>query len=230
MVSFTFDVLTLFPLFFSQILCQSILGRSIKCGIIKVNTHDIWDHSIQNKVDGRPFGGGPGMVMRVDVLYKALQSVLGLYPNEKPHIILLSPQGRPLQQKIVKELVTKKHLILICGRYGGVDARILHWINEEISIGDYVLSGGEIPSLVMIDAISRLVPHVVQKSSSVENDSFSHDMLDSPHYTRPQNFLNMEVPAVLRSGHRKKIENWRMKKSLLNTVYKRPDLIQGLTR
>lgn len=218
-----FDILTLFPEMFTG-LYESIIGRAEKEGKIEINLVNIRDFSKNKhkKVDDYPYGGGAGMVIRPDVVYDAYCSL----DNKNAKVIYLSPQGKPLTQSKVQELSKNEHLILLCGHYEGIDERVLEQIvDEEISIGDYVLTGGELPAMVLVDAISRHVTGVINKESIIE-ESFSNGLLEYPQYTRPEEFLNKKVPEVLLSGHHKNIEEWRQKKALENTYKKRPDLIK----
>lgn len=218
-----FDVLTLFPEMF-QAIKQSILGRAEEKNLIQINLINIRDFSKDKhkKVDDTPYGGGAGMVMRADVVYDAYKSV----QNENAKVIYLTPQGKKLDQKKVEELSKEKHLILLCGHYEGIDQRVIDKIvDEEISIGDYVLTGGEIPAMVLIDSVSRYVEGVLSESSTNE-ESFSQGLLEYPQYTRPETFEGVKVPEILLSGHHENIKKWREEKSLENTKLKRPDLLK----
>ena len=218
-----FDVLTLFPEMF-QAIKQSILGRAEEKNLIQINLINIRDFSKDKhkKVDDTPYGGGAGMVMRADVVYDAYKSV----QNENSKVIYLTPQGKKLDQKKVEELSKEKHLILLCGHYEGIDQRVIDKIvDEEISIGDYVLTGGEIPAMVLIDSVSRYVEGVLSESSTNE-ESFSQGLLEYPQYTRPETFEGVKVPEILLSGHHENIKKWREEKSLENTKLKRPDLLK----
>lgn len=218
-----FDVLTLFPEMF-QAIKQSILGRAEEKNLIQINLINIRDFSKDKhkKVDDTPYGGGAGMVMRADVVYDAYKSV----QNENAKVIYLTPQGKKLDQKKVEELSKEKHLILLCGHYEGIDQRVIDKIvDEEISIGDYVLTGGELPAMVLIDSVSRYVEGVLSESSTNE-ESFSQGLLEYPQYTRPETFKGVKVPEILLSGHHENIKKWREEKSLENTKLKRPDLLE----
>ena len=220
-----FDVLTLFPEMF-EVLNQSIIGRAKEKGLINVNLINIRDFSKNKhkKVDDTPYGGGAGMVMQPDVVYDAYKSV----KDEKAKVIYMSPQGKKLNQKKVEELSKQEHLILLCGHYEGIDQRVLDKIvDEEISIGDYVLTGGEIPAMVLIDAVSRYVEGVL-KDDSTKEESFSQGLLEYPQYTRPEVFEGQQVPEVLLSGHHQNIDKWRRKQSLKITLNKRPDLLEKI--
>lgn len=216
-----FDVLTLFPEMFTC-LQESILGKAQEKKLIDIHLINIRDfsHDKHKKVDDTPYGGGAGMVMRPDVVYEAYQSV----QNQSAKVIYLSPQGTPLSQAKVEELAKKEHLILLCGHYEGIDERVLTKIvDEEISIGDYVLTGGELPAMVLMDSISRYVPGVLKEDSTKE-ESFSQGLLEYPQYTRPEVFEGERVPDILLSGHHQKIDQWRKEQSKFRTKQKRPDL------
>ena len=218
-----FDVLTLFPEMF-EVLNQSILGKAQEKNLIDINLINIRDFSKDKhkKVDDSPYGGGAGMVMRADVVYDAFKSVKT--PNSK--LIYLTPQGNTLNQAKVEELAKNEHLILLCGHYEGIDQRVIDKIvDEEISIGDYVLTGGEIPAMVLIDSVGRYIEGVI-KSDSKEEESFSQGLLEYPQYTRPEEFEDQKVPEVLLSGHHQKIEKWRKEQAIKITLNKRPDLIK----
>ena len=218
-----FDVLTLFPEMF-EILNQSIIGKAIEKDLIDINLINIRDFSKDKhkKVDDTPYGGGAGMVMKPDVVYDAYQSI----KDKNAKVIYMSPQGKPLNQKKVEELSKENHLIILCGHYEGIDQRVLDKIvDEEISIGDYVLTGGEIPAMVLIDSVSRYVEGVL-KEDSIKEESFSNGLLEYPQYTRPEVFEGMKVPEVLLSGHHENIEKWRKEKSLEITKKKRPELLE----
>lgn len=217
-----FDVLTLFPESFEPIK-QSILGRALEKNLISLNLINIRDFSKDKhkKVDDTPYGGGAGMVIKPDVVYDAYKSV----EDKNAKVIYLSPQGNVLNQKKVESLSKEEHLILLCGHYEGIDQRVIDEIvDEEISIGDYVLTGGEIPAMVLIDSVSRYVEGVLTKES-IKEESFSNNLLEYPQYTRPEVFLNKKVPEVLLSGHHENIRKWREEQSLKNTYQKRPDLL-----
>ena len=223
-----FDVLTLFPEMFIP-LQKSILERAQKNGNININLINIRDFSKDKhkKVDDTPYGGGAGMVIRPDVVYDAYNSIEN---RENAKVIFLSPQGKTLNQQKVEELSNQGHLILLCGHYEGIDQRVLDKIvDEEISIGDYVLTGGELPSMVLIDAVSRYVDGVLNKES-IKEESFSNNLLEYPQYTRPETFLDEKVPEVLISGHHENIRKWREEQSKIITNKKRPDLIINLEK
>lgn len=219
------DVLTIFPEIFESPLRASLLGKAIEQGTADVHVHDIRDHTTDRhrQVDDESFGGGPGMVMKPEPLFAAVES-LG---EPRGRVILMSPAGRRLDQDLVKELAGEPSLILICGRYEGVDERVVEGLPaEEISIGDYVLSGGEVPALVLVEAVTRLLPGVVGRTESVERDSFEEGILDHPHYTRPREFRGMQVPEVLVSGDHAAIERWRRDAAIAKTARNRPDLLE----
>ncbi len=226
-----FDVLTLFPEMFEPIK-TSILGRATKNHFIELNLINFRDFSTdkQKHVDDCPYGGGAGMVIKPEPVYAAYESIInGLddcLSTKKPKVIYLSPQGKVFNQQMAKELSKEEHLILLCGHYEGIDQRLIDEIvDEEISIGDYVLTGGELPAMVLIDAISRNVQGVLSEDSIVE-ESFSEGLLEYPQYTRPEVFRGRRVPEVLLSGHHANIEKWRREQALKNTERKRPDLLK----
>ncbi len=217
-----FSVLTIFPKMF-DILNQSIIGRAIENNLIKLEIVNIRDFAKDKHktVDDTPYGGGAGMLMKPDVIYDSIKSV----KTDNSKVIYLSPKGKTLTQEKVKKLSKEKHLVLLTGHYEGIDQRIIDSsIDEEISIGDYVLTGGEIPALVLIDSVARLVEGVISKDSKL--DSFENSLLEYPQYTRPETFNNMEVPEVLKSGNHEKIADWRRKESLKITFLQRPDLLE----
>ena len=221
------DVITLFPEMFEAIK-QGITGRAIRNGLIELGLTNPRDFTTDRHktVDDRPYGGGPGMLMKVEPLKEAILSVKANSNYKQPKVVYLSPQGQPLTQKVVKELGNNEQLILLAGRYEGVDERLLeHYVDYECSIGDYVLSGGELPAMVLIDSLIRLLPGALGHNESARNDSFYAGLLDHPHYTRPEDFEGDKVPPVLLSGDHKKIEQWRLKQSLGRTWQRRPDLL-----
>ncbi len=223
-----FDLLTIFPEIFTSPLQASLLGKAIQKKLVQVRVHDIRTFTTDkhHRVDDIPYGGGPGMVMKPEPLVAALESLP--VPDKKVRRIYLSPQGRRLEQGILSNYLQYEQLILLCGRYEGVDARVEHWIDEEISIGDYVLMGGELPALVFLEALVRLIPGVVGKEESVRHDSFSAGLLEYPQYTRPEEFRGHQVPEVLLSGDHQKIESWRQQAAQEVTARKRQDLRRGL--
>ena len=218
-----FSVLTLFPEMFTP-LKESIIGKAVEDKKIELNLINIRDFSKDKhkKVDDTPYGGGAGMVMKADVVYDAYQSVR----EEGAKVIFLSPQGKTLNQDKVKKLAKEKHLILLCGHYEGIDQRVIDEIvDEEISIGDYVLTGGELPAMVLIDSVSRYVDGVLSEES-IKEESFTNNLLEYPQYTRPEIFHEIKVPEVLLSGHHENIKKWREEQSLKNTLQKRPNLLK----
>ena len=222
------DVFTLFPEVMSPYLEASILGKARQAGALDVQLHQIRDYAKDKHrmTDDLPYGGGGGMVMKPDPIFNAVEEVLGLEPD-RPPIILLTPQGRLFDQELAWELVELPRFGLICGRYEGVDERIRqHLVTQEISIGDYVLTGGELPALVVIDAVARLIPGVLGDDEAPAKDSHQGSLLEHPHYTRPAEFRGWEVPAILRSGDHGKVESWRRRQALLRTQQRRPDLLE----
>lgn len=228
-----FDVITIFPQIFDSFLTTSLIARGIKKNIIDINILDLRSATTDNHktVDEKPYGGGPGMVLKVDIMDKMIKKVLklGKISRSKTKIILLTPQGKVFNQSTSQKLSTASRLIFICGHYEGFDERIRNLVDEEISIGDYILTGGEIPAMVLIDSISRNLKGFLGKESSMLEESFSLKMnnllLEYPHYTRPENYQGQKVPKVLLSGNHQEINNWRMKSALKKTRRRRPDLI-----
>lgn len=220
-----FDVLTLFPEMFNS-LNESIIGRGIEKGLININLINIRDFS-KNKhkqVDDTPYGGGAGMVIKPDVVYDSFKSI----DSKDAKVIYMSPQGKILNQNKVKELSKEKHIILLCGHYEGIDNRVIDEIvDEEISIGDYILTGGEIPAMVLIDSVSRYIEGVLN-NESIKEESFSNGILEYPQYTRPEIFLDKKVPEILLSGNHKEIEKWRRRKAIENTHNKRLELLKNI--
>lgn len=219
-----FDILTLFPEMFEPVK-QSIIGKAIEKNLVEINLINIRDFSLDKhkKVDDTPYGGGAGMVMMPDVVYRAY---LSIKDRENAKVIYLSPKGKTLNQKKVENLSKEEHVILLCGHYEGIDQRVLDEIvDEEISIGDYVLTGGEIPAMVLIDSVSRYIEGVL-KDESIQEESFSNGLLEYPQYTRPETFLDKKVPEVLLSGHHENIRKWREEQSLKITKQNRPDLLK----
>jgi tRNA (guanine37-N1)-methyltransferase len=218
------DVFTIFPAVVEGPLSGSLLGRAIGAGLLDVRVHDLrhWTVDRHHSVDDAPFGGGPGMVMKPEPFFAAVESL----DPERGRVLLTSPAGRRLDQELVRALAPEPHLTILCGRYEGVDERVVDGLPaEEVSIGDYVLSGGELPALVLIEAVTRLVPGVIGKEASHEQDSFSSGhLLDHPHYTRPQEFRGMAVPEVLVSGNHGEVDRWRRDAAIAKTRRNRPDL------
>jgi tRNA (guanine37-N1)-methyltransferase len=220
-----FDILTLFPNMFSP-LRESILGKAIEKGLVQIQTVNIRDFTLDKHqvVDDTPYGGGQGMVMKIEPIARAIERIKSQNPSA--WTIYLSPQGRPLNQDIALSLSSRPHLILLCGRYEGVDERVRElFVDEEISIGDYILTGGELAAMVIIDAVSRLLPGVLGSERSAEEESFFDSLLEYPQYTRPSNFKGSCVPEVLLSGNHSAISHWRRKKALERTSARRPDLL-----
>ncbi|MCM8826708.1 MAG: tRNA (guanosine(37)-N1)-methyltransferase TrmD [Candidatus Omnitrophica bacterium] len=232
------DVLTIFPGVFSPILGESIIKRAQEKGLVKIIIHNLRDYSklAHRKIDAPSYGGGPGMVIRPEPVFDAVESILGysLYPNQekkekdnKKRIIFFTPQGKILNQRMVKGYLEFNRLILLTGRYEGIDERIREYlVEEEISLGDYILSGGELPAMVFIDVLVRCIPGVVSCRDSIVKESFHNGYLDYPHYTRPRVFRGLRVPEVLLCGDHKKIEEWRKKKAIELTKKVRPDLLE----
>ncbi|WP_313526068.1 tRNA (guanosine(37)-N1)-methyltransferase TrmD [Anaerotignum sp.] len=222
-----FFVLTLFPEMIQETLSHSILGRAQRDGFVSIEAINIRDFS-NNKhlqVDDYPYGGGAGMVMQPQPIYDAYQSILPKAKNAR--VLYMTPQGKPFTQRIAEELAQEENLVFLCGHYEGVDERVIEEIvTDEVSLGDFVLTGGELAAITMIDAISRLMPGVLGKEASFEDESFSEGLLEYPQYTRPPIFMEREVPPILLSGHHGNIEKWRREQSLLRTASKRPDLLK----
>ena len=221
------DILTLFPELFKPFISTSIMGRAIENNLVNINTHNIRDfaNNKHRQVDDYPYGGGAGMVMAVQPLYDALDHVIGLH-DLKPTIIYLSPQGRVLDQAMVADYSRHTNIILLCGHYEGIDQRVIDkYVDQEISIGDYVLTGGELAAMVFVDSVTRLIPGVLGSSDSIVEESHTNHLLEYPHYTRPSNYKGDKVPEVLLSGNHKEIDRWRRTQSLKNTLIKRPDML-----
>ncbi|MBM7854371.1 tRNA (guanine37-N1)-methyltransferase [Desulfohalotomaculum tongense] len=222
------DILTLFPEMFTGPFDTSIIKRARDRGILNIHTFNIRDFS-QNKhrtVDDTPYGGGAGMVMQAEPIFKALEHLRELQ-EDLGRVIMMCPQGMPFNQDLAKELAQEERLVLLCGHYEGIDERVREkLVTDEISIGDYVLTGGELPAMVVVDAVARMIPGVLGEMASAEADSFYNGLLDHPHYTKPRVYQGMEVPEVLLSGHHKKIDRWRRRQSLLRTLERRPELLK----
>ena len=230
----TIDILTIFPEFFREVFDFGIVRRARAAGIVDVTARDLreWAFDKHKMTDDRPFGGGDGMVMKPEPIFAAIETLVGTterenYPS-RTRVILLTPQGRVFRQSAAREFVeTANHLVLICGRYEGVDERVNEQlVTDEISIGDYVLSGGEPAAIVVVDALTRLLPGALGSETSAANDSFENDSLDYPHYTRPADFRGLKVPEVLLNGNHAEIEKWRRQQALEKTVKNRPDLLE----
>jgi tRNA (guanine37-N1)-methyltransferase len=226
------QVLTIFPELFAPFLRTSLLGRAVEKGLLEVRVSDLreWTEDRHRSVDDEPYGGGGGMVMTAPPWLRAVRGLSGESsgenPERRPWRVLMSPQGARLDDAKVRELAGRGDLLLMCGRYEGIDERVMTVVDEEVSIGDYVLSGGELPALVLIEAVSRQIPGVVQLADSVEQDSFRNGLLDYPHYTRPPVIEGLAVPEVLLSGNHAAIRRWRESESLRATREKRPDLLE----
>jgi tRNA (guanine37-N1)-methyltransferase len=223
--SMQFHILTIFPEFFSSPLSVSLLKKAQEKGLFSCTVHNLREYAVgaHRATDDAPYGGGQGMVMKLEPIVKALETICA--PLSQPWRILFSPQGTPLTQQRVIALAQKPTLVLVCGRYEGVDDRVHAFVDEEISIGDYILSGGEVAALVVIDAVARLIPGVVGRQASTEEESFSDSLLEYPHYTRPEEFRGLRVPDVLLSGNHAEIARWRRRQALLRTRDRRPDLL-----
>jgi tRNA (guanine37-N1)-methyltransferase len=224
----TFSVITLFPELITLYCSTSIIGRGIKAGRIRVDTRNPRDHCTDKyrKVDDTPYGGGAGMVLKPEPFFAAFESLPDL---ENAPVLLMSPQGERFSQKIATELAQTSHIVFICGHYEGFDERIRSLCTREISIGDFILTGGELAALAIIDGVARLVPGVLGKSASLSEESLSNQLLEAPHYTKPVEFRGMVVPEILRSGDHKAVAKWRREQSLRRTFERRPDLLEDLT-
>ncbi|MDQ0887500.1 tRNA (guanine37-N1)-methyltransferase [Paenibacillus sp. V4I9] len=228
------DVLTLFPEMFEGVFSSSILGKARDKGIVALNTVNFRDYSNNkhNTVDDYPYGGGGGMVLKPEPIFAAVEN-LPIHQEDgqdpvKPRVILMCPQGETFTQKKAEELSNEQHLVFICGHYEGYDERIRQYlVTDELSIGDYVLTGGELPAMVVIDSVVRLLPGVLGNEMSAVTDSFSTGLLEYPHYTRPAKFRDWDVPEMLLSGHHENVKRWRRKESLFRTLERRPDLLEG---
>jgi tRNA (guanine37-N1)-methyltransferase len=222
-----FDIVTIFPGMVGAGLTEGVVGRGIERGLLDVRTHDLRDYTTDRHrtVDDVPYGGGPGMVMKAEPLVRAVEAIRATR-GVPDAVVLLSPQGRPFTQAEAVRLSRLRHVALLCGRYEGIDERIRALVaSEELSVGDYVLSGGELAAMVVVDAVGRLVPGVVGDSRSVDEDSFSRGLLDHPHYTRPADVSGHTVPDVLLSGHHEEVRRWRGKMAIRRTLERRPDLL-----
>ena len=241
-----FDILTLFPEYFDSPLKVSIIGRAIDSGLVEVNRINIRDFATKDKnykegkrlkVDDSPYGGGAGMVLQVEPIVKAIESVLVEGVRDRTKVVLLTPQGKPFTQGIAKELSEVDNVVLVCGRYEGFDERVREFVDLEVSLGDFVLTGGEAAALAVTDAVARLCPGVVGKDESLSSESFSRDkeetdsaLLEYPQYTRPDDFRGLSVPSVLMSGNHKEIDKWRRKESFKRTLKRRPELIEKIEK
>jgi len=229
MTAMRIDIITIFPGMFGPVLDESIIKRAQKNGRVKIYLHDLRGYSTDKhrKVDDHPYGGGSGMVMRPEPFFAAVDDIKARARSRKPRVILLSPQGARLEQKAARRLSKEKHLILICGHYEGIDERVRkHLVDEEISIGDYVLTGGELAAMVLVDCVVRLIPGVLGDKNSLNFESFEGNLLEYPQYTRPAVFRRLKPPKILFSGDHRKIEKWRREEALKRTRQRRPDLLQ----
>ena len=220
------DVLTLFPEMFSGPMDVSIVGRARKAGLLDLRLQNLrqWTHDRHKTVDDKPFGGGAGMVLKPEPIFEAVESLA----DDKTHVILTAPAGRPFNQAIARELAQKEHLLIICPSYEGVDDRVCEaLVDDELSIGDYVLTNGGLPAMVIIDAVTRLLPGALGDDESARDESFSHGLLEYPHYTRPADCRGMKVPEILLSGHHAELEKWRAEQAKKRTAKRRPDLLNS---
>jgi tRNA (guanine37-N1)-methyltransferase len=223
-----FDIVTIFPEIFGGVFDFGIIRRAVEAGLIELHIHDLRDYTDDRhrQVDDRPFGGGAGMVMKPEPLFRAVEAITSDAGDSS--VVLLSPQGRLFDEAVAEEYSGKERIVLVCGRYEGVDERVVeHLITDEVSIGDYVLSGGEIPAMVVVDSVTRLIPGVLGCDQSAARESFAGGLLDFPQYTRPAEYRGMKAPDVLLSGNHSEIERWRRHKSIEKTLRRRPDLIRG---
>jgi tRNA (guanine37-N1)-methyltransferase len=218
------DVLTLFPEMFAGPLDVSMVARARKSGLLDLQIRNLrdWTHDRHKTVDDRPFGGGPGMVLKPEPIFEAVEALAG----EKSRVVMMAPTGRSFTQAIARELAQSEHLLFLCGSYEGFDERIRTLIHDELSIGDYVLTNGGLPAMVVIDAVTRLIPGVLGDDESATDESFSHGLLEYPHYTRPAEFRGMKVPEVLMSGNHAEIEKWRREQARRRTAQHRPDFLE----
>lgn len=226
------DVLTLFPGMFDAVLGESILKRAQEKGILQIKVHDLrqFTHDKHHSVDDRPYGGGPGMVIKPEPVYEAVEEIKRVCREHPPgcRTVLMSPRGETLSPTVARGLSKVNHLIVICGHYEGVDERIMPLIDASVSIGDYVLTGGEVPAMVMIDALARFVPGVIGHEEATTEESFMNGHLEYPHYTRPETFRDLQVPGVLLSGDHEEVARWRKEQSVAVTISQRPDLLKKL--
>jgi tRNA (guanine37-N1)-methyltransferase len=217
------DVLTLFPEMFAGPLDVSMVARARKTGLLDLQVRNLrdWTHDRHKTVDDRPFGGGPGMVLKAEPIFEAVEALA----RDQTRVVMMAPAGRPFTQAIARELAAEEHLLLLCGSYEGFDERIRTLMDDELSIGDYVLTNGGLPAMVVVDAVTRLIPGALGDDESARDESFSHGLLEYPHYTRPAEFRGMKVPDVLMSGNHAEIEKWRREQARLRTKERRPDLM-----
>lgn len=219
------DIITIFPEMFTSVVEASILKRAQNKGLLEIHLHNLreWTTDTHRTVDDRPYGGGPGMVMKVDILHRAIKDIKEKNPGAP--VILMTPQGQPYQQETAEKLATNKGMILISGHYEGYDERVRDYVDQEISIGDYVLTGGELPAMIVIDSVARLIPGVLGHNESAQYESFSEGLLDFSQYTRPEEYEGKRVPEILLSGNHKEIEKWRKEEAVKRTKERRPDLL-----
>ena len=220
-----FDIITIFPGMFESPFGESILKRAQDESLLEITLHNLRDFTLDKhrKVDDYPFGGGVGLILGVDPIVRAIESVK---KNRHVRTILLSPRGKPFNQKMAWEFSREENLIFVCGRYEGVDERVLNFVDDVVSVGDYVMAGGEIPTMTLVESISRLIPGVVGDENSILDESFEENRLEHPQYTKPREFRGLKVPGILLSGHHKKIQDWKFKESLKKTAAVRPDLLR----
>jgi tRNA (guanine37-N1)-methyltransferase len=224
------DIITIFPDMLREVFDFGIVGRAREKGLVEIRTHDLrnWTTDRHRSTDDAPYGGGPGMVMKVEPLVAAVEDIVGSTVARAPRVVLLSPRGQKLTQERARELEASEHLVLVAGRYEGVDERFVQIVGaSELSIGDYVLSGGEIPAMVVVDSVVRLLPGAISDPRSAEEDSFTDKLLDYPHYTRPAEFRGLRVPDVLLSGDHAAIRKWREQRALEDTRLRRPELLEN---
>lgn len=227
------DIVTLFPGYFASPFDETLIGRAVEARLLEIHIVDlrVFSDDAHRKVDDEPYGGGPGMVLTAPPVFAAVEALRGEPDAPPPHVVFLAPQGRRFDAAVAKELAARARVTLVCGRYEGIDERTREagLFDEEISLGDFVLSGGEVAALAIVEAVSRFVPGVVGDSDSVEADSFEDGLLDHPHYSRPRVFRQLEVPEVLFSGHHERIRRWRRERQLRATFERRPDLLESAT-
>jgi len=225
------DIITLFPQMFSGPFDESIVHRAQEKKLVEINIHNLRDWAVDERgtVDDRPFGGGPGMLLKAQPVFDAVETLKSKIKDQRSKIVLMTPQGKPFSQKIAQDISKLESLILVCGHYEGVDERIReHLVDEEISIGDYVLTGGELPAMVVVDATVRLIPGVLEKKEAIELESFTTTLLEYPQYTRPEDFRGFRVPEILLSGNHQEIKKWREEQTEKRTKERRPDLLTNL--
>jgi tRNA (guanine37-N1)-methyltransferase len=223
-----FDLITLFPRLFDSFLAESLMAKALEKGVVSVRVIDPRDFTDDrhHTADDRPFGGGPGMVLKPEPVARAIREALRTGPLGRPRVIRLTPGGPPLDQARVEDLAAYDHLVLVCGRYEGIDERVAQrYVDEDLSVGDFVLCGGEVPAMIVVEAVARLIPGVIGKMESTQDESFQDGLLEYPHYTRPRVFEGVEVPEVLLSGNHQAIRTWRLEQSIRRTLAQRPELI-----